>query len=107
MKETAILTEKEAVELFIYFLATARVQIDDPDHYGPIRLLAAAENLRDLIENRVSSPVKKLFKDTEPIINQAQIVMNDEDKITAELDRVSEIVAQYLVESNKLKEKVS
>jgi len=27
MKETAILTEKEAVELFIYFLATARVQI--------------------------------------------------------------------------------
>ena len=51
--------------------------------------------------------MKKLFKDTEPIINQAQIVMNDEDKITAELDRVSEIVAQYLVESNKLKAKAS
>ena len=103
MKDTTILTEKEAVELFVYLLATARVQIDDPDHYGPMRLLAAAETLRDFMVDRASAPVQQLFKDTESIINDAHSVINDAEELSVELDRLSVVVAQFLIESSGLK----
>ena len=105
MKDTTILTEEEAVELFVYLLATARVQIDDPVHYGPMRLLAAAETLRDFMVDRASAPVQQLFKDTESIINDAHSVINDVEKLSAELDHLSNIIGQYLVESNGLERK--
>ena len=49
IKSTLVLSEDEVVELFSYLLTTARVQIDDPDYYGPMRLLSAAEKLRDFV----------------------------------------------------------
>ena len=96
-KDHATLSEDEIVELFVYFLTTARVQIDDPNHYGPMRLLFAAEKLRDFVAGHASPALQKLFKDTKPIINGAHIVVNDTEKFTAELDHLSSIVAEYLV----------
>ena len=101
-KDRATLSENEIVELFVYFLTTARVQIDDPNHYGPMRLLFAAEKLRDFVAGRTSPALQKLFEDTEPIINSAHIVVNDVEKFTAELDHLSTIVAEYLVEVSDL-----
>ena len=101
-KDRATLSENQIVELFVYFLTTARVQIDDPNHYGPMRLLFAAEKLRDFVAGRTSPALQKLFEDTEPIINSAHIVVNDVEKFTAELDHLSTIVAEYLVEVNDL-----
>ena len=101
-KDLATLSENQIVELFVYFLTTARVQIDDPDHYGPMRLLFAAEKLRDFVSGRASPALKKLFEDTEPIINSAHIVVNDTEKFTAELDRLSTIVAAYLLKVSGL-----
>ena len=101
-KDHATLSENEIVELFVYFLTTARVQIDDPNHYGPMRLLFAAEKLRDFVAGRTSPALQKLFEDTEPIINSAHIVVNDVEKFTAELDHLSTIVAEYLVEVSDL-----
>ena len=101
-KDCATLSENQIVELFVYFLTTARVQIDDPNHYGPMRLLFAAEKLRDFVAGRTSPALQKLFEDTEPIINSAHIVVNDTEKFTAELDRLSTIVAEYLVEVSDL-----
>ena len=101
-KDRATLSENEIVELFVYFLATARVQIDDPNHYGPMRLLFAAEKLRDFVAGRTSPALQKLFEDTEPIINSAHIVVNDTEKFTAELDHLSTIVAEYLVKVSGL-----
>ena len=101
-KDLAILSENEVVELFVYFLTTARVQIDDPNHYGPMRLLFAAEKLRDFVAGRTSPALQKLFEDTEPIINNAHIVVNDTEKFTAELDHLSTVVAEYLVEVSGL-----
>ena len=100
--DRALLSENEVVELFVYFLTTARVQIDDPDHYGPMRLLFAAEKLRDFVAGRTSPALQKLFEDTEPVINSAHIVVNDTEKFTAELDRLSAVVAEYLVKVNGL-----
>ena len=73
-KDLAILSENEVVELFVYFLTTARVQIDDPDHYGPMRLLLAAEKLRDFVVGRASPALQELFESTDPIIKKAHIV---------------------------------
>ena len=101
-KDLAILSENEVVELFVYFLTTARVQIDDPNHYGPMRLLFAAEKLRDFVAGRTSPALQKLFEDTEPIINSAHIVVNDTEKFTGELDHLSAIVAEYLVKVSGL-----
>ncbi len=101
-KDLTILSENEVVELFVYFLTTARVQIDDPNHYGPMRLLFAAEKLRDFVAGRISPSLQKLFEDTEPVINRAHIVVNDTEKFTAELDHLSTVVAEYLVEVSGL-----
>ena len=101
-KDLAILSENEVGELFVYFLTTARVQIDDPNHYGPMRLLFAAEKLRDFVAGRISPSLQKLFEDTEPVINRAHIVVNDTEKFTAELDHLSTVVAEYLVEVSGL-----
>ena len=101
-KDHATLSEDEIVELFVYFLTTARVQIDDPNHYGPMRLLFAAEKLRDFVAGRTSPALQKLFEDTEPIINSAHIVVNDTEKFTGELDHLSAIVAEYLVKVSGL-----
>ena len=101
-KDRATLSENQIIELFVYFLTTARVQIDDPNHYGPMRLLFAAEKLRDFVSGRASPALQKLFEDTEPIINSAHIVVNDTEKFTAELDHLSTIVAEYLVKVSGL-----
>ena len=60
-KDRATLSENEIVELFVYFLTTARVQIDDPNHYGPMRLLFEAEKLRDFVAGHASPELQKLF----------------------------------------------
>ena len=101
-KDHATLSENEIVELFVYFLTTARVQIDDPDHYGPMRLLFAAEKLRDFVAGHTSPALQKLFEDTEPIINSAHIAVNDTEKFTAELDLLSTVVAEYLLKVSNL-----
>jgi hypothetical protein len=101
-KDLAILSENEVVELFVYFLTTARVQIDDPDHYGPMRLLLAAEKLRDFVVGRASPALQELFESTDPIIKKAHIVINDTEKFSAELDRLSIVVAEHLVKFSDL-----
>ena len=101
-KDLATLSENQIVELFVYFLTTARVQIDDPDHYGPMRLLFAAEKLRDFVIDRSSQDLQDFFADTEAIINNAHLVVNDTKKFTAELDRLSVSTAKYLLHINKI-----
>ena len=101
-KDCATLSENQIVELFVYFLTTARVQIDDPNHYGPMRLLFAAEKIRDFVTGRISPSLQKLFEDTEPVINRAHIVINDTEKFSAELDRLSMVVAEHLVKISDL-----
>ncbi|MBO68567.1 MAG: hypothetical protein CL398_09675 [Acidiferrobacteraceae bacterium] len=99
-----VLHESEVVELFVYFLATARVQIDDPDYYGPMRLLIAAEKLRDFVSNRSSSSLTRLFELTEPIINDAHIAINDIEKFSNKLDQLSKVIANYLLEVNGIED---
>ena len=102
INSTLVLSEDEVVELFSYLLTTARVQIDDPDYYGPIRLLSAAEKLRDFAVGRSSHDLQEFFENTKAIINKAHLVVNDTDKFTTELDRISAATAEYLLRVNQI-----
>ena len=67
-----------------------------------MRLLFAAEKLRDFVAGCTSPELQKLFEDTEPIIDTAHIVVNDTETFTTELDRLSTIVTEYLLEVSGL-----
>lgn len=105
MADKMMLTEDQAVELFTFLMASARTQLDDPHHYASMRLLTAAEMLRDFITERVSSDTQKLLKNTVDKSEQAQIIMNDTDAFAKALDELCAMVAQFLVEQNGLEER--
>ena len=95
---TTILTEDEAIELFAFLLTSARSQLDDPCEYASMRLLSAAEDLRERIAGRVSPELAAMFERTVPVSADAQEQVNDRDTYTERLDELCRIVAATLVE---------
>lgn len=104
MTEKMMLTEEQAVELFTFLISAARTQLNDPHHYASMRLLTAAEMLRDFITEQASSDMQKLLNATVDKSEHAQIIMNDTDAFADALDDLCIMVAQYLVERNGLEE---
>ena len=49
-----VLTEDEALELLAFLLTAARTQIDEAAEYGPMRLVMAADRLKEAIGARVT-----------------------------------------------------
>jgi hypothetical protein len=101
---TGVLTEDEALELFAYLLTSARTQLDDPARYASMRLLSAAETLRDMITGRVSPEVDALFETTVGPASEAQEQVNDREVYTRSLDELCAIVARTLVARAGLEE---
>jgi predicted nucleic acid-binding protein len=97
-----VLTEAEAIELFAFFISAARTQLDDPCQYASMRLLSAAENLRDFIVKRVSSDTRGLLEETLELTAHAQIYMADADDYTDTLDELCRMVARFVVEHSEL-----
>ena len=54
MTDTNLLTEEQAIELFTFLVTSARTQLDDPCAYASMRLLTAAEKLREFISPGLS-----------------------------------------------------
>ena len=54
MSENWVLKEDEAIELLALLISSARIQMDEPAHYGPLRLLTATERLSNMIVERSS-----------------------------------------------------
>ena len=102
MAEQMVLTEDQAIELFTFLITSARTQLDDPGQYASMRLLTAAELLRDFITGRTSPDAQHLLTTTVEKTEQAQIVMNDIDAYTTTLDELCGMVAQYLVVQSEL-----
>lgn len=102
MTEKMMLTEEQAVELFTFLISAARTQLNDPHHYASMRLLTAAEMLRDFITEQTSSDMQKMLNDTVDKSEHAQIIMNDTDAFADVLDDLCVMVAQFLVERNGL-----
>ena len=49
MSENWVLKEDEAIELLALLISSARIQMDEPAHYAPMRLLTATERLSNMI----------------------------------------------------------
>ena len=105
--KTMVLTEAEALEFFAFLLSSARSQLDDPALYASMRLLTAAEELREFIRKRVSPETQALLADTDDLTTRAQIYMSDLDAYTADLDELCRMTAQFFVEQSDLKENES
>ncbi len=102
MEKTKLLTEEQAIELFTFLITAARTQLDDPCLYASMRLLTAAEMLRDSITGDASPETQKLLAATQEKTEHAQIIMNNVEAYTATLDQLCEMVAHYLVERSDL-----
>jgi hypothetical protein len=105
MAKNMMLTEDEAIELFTFLVVAARTQLDDPHHYASMRLLTAAERLRDFMTERASPDTQELLNATVDKSERAQIIMNDTDAFAGVLDELCAMVAQFLVERNNLQER--
>jgi acetaldehyde dehydrogenase (acetylating) len=101
---TGVLREDEALELFAYLLTSARTQLDDPARYASMRLLSAAEALRDMVAGRVSPDVDSMFDATVRPASVAQEQVNDREVYTRSLDELCAIVARTLVARAGLEE---
>ena len=52
MPSPCVLDEDDALELLAFLVTAARTQVDEAAEYGPMRLLAAAHRLGELIGAR-------------------------------------------------------
>ncbi len=101
-QEQMVLSEDEAIELITFLITSARTQLDDPCQYASMRLLTAAELLRDFMIKRVSPDAQKLLTATIEKTTHAQIYVNDIETYTNTLDGLCGMVAQYLVDQSGL-----
>ncbi len=97
-ESTPILTEDEAIELYAFLLTSARSQLDDPCEYASMRLLSAAEDLRDRIIDRVGPETRAHLRQTEEATAFAQTHTNDLEAYTSTLDELCARAARFLVE---------
>lgn len=101
-EEDTVLTEDEAMELFAYLLTSARTQLDEPCEYASMRLLTAAELVRDRFKARASADTQGFLSATEPKTAFAQTHTNDPGAYRAALDELCAMVARQLVQRSGL-----
>ena len=102
MSDRMMLNEDQAIELFTFLITAARTQLNDPHHYASMRLLTAAEMLRDFIDEQTSPEMQTMLNATVNKSEHAQIIMNDTVAFADALDELCIMVAQFLVEQNDL-----
>lgn len=100
MSHTLVLSESEALELLAFLISSARAQLDDPATYTSMRLINAAEILRDFVRARVSPETRDLLDQTNEMTTHAQINMYDIEDYTVTLDSLCGILAQYVVQKS-------
>jgi hypothetical protein len=61
MEPKWVLTEDEALELLAFLLTAARTQVDEAAEYGPLRLVMAADRLREAIAARVTPSTRDVL----------------------------------------------
>ena len=102
LANSMVLSEADTLELFAFLITCSRIQLDEPSQYASMRLLTAAENLREFVKERVSSDTRKLLNETVDLTTHAQIHMADTEGYSDTLDELCGMVAQYLVDQSGL-----
>lgn len=101
MSENWVLTESEAVELLALLISSARIQMDEPAHYGPLRLLTATERLSAMILERASDKSRDFLQDNIQAIPEMHMAMSDVESYTNSLDRLCREVAECLLRHSR------
>lgn len=107
MGGTLVLNEDEAMELLALLLTSARIQMDEPAQYGPLRLLTAAERLSGFIQPRASEGAQELLDKLITVIPDMHMRMVDTEAYVASLDDLCGDIARQLVERHGLAEDAS
>ena len=105
--DSLVLSEAEAIEFFAFLISATRTQIDEPAQYASMRLLSAAEILRDFVKPRVSPATREMLDETMELITYAQMNTNDTESYTVTVDALCRQVAQHLVDQTGIGEKAS
>lgn len=101
MSAKLVLTEEEALELLALMITSARIQIDEPARYGPLRLLTAADRLSTFIKSRASAEAQPMLAELNSTIPEMAMYMSDEERYVPALDQLCRVVAKRLVEADQ------
>ena len=101
MGEKLVLTESEALELLALLITSARIQLDEPAHYGPLRLLTATERLCAMMQPRSSAESQAFLADAIERIPTLHMTMSDVERYTEGIDHLCRAVAQRLVDDSQ------
>lgn len=104
MSENWVLKEDEAIELLALLITSARIQMDEPAHYGPLRLLTATERLSSAILERASDKSRGFLQGNIERIPDMHMQMSDTEAYAAGLDELCRQVAQCLLRHSPLTE---
>lgn len=104
MSSDWVLKEDEAIELLALLITSARIQMDEPAHYGPLRLLTATERLSSLIHERASDKSRDFLQDNIKHIPEMHMQMSDVEAYTNGLDELCRQVAECLLRHGSLPE---
>lgn len=104
MQPNWVLKEDEAIELLALLITSARIQMDEPAHYGPLRLLTAVERLSSLIEARSSQKSRGFLQDNIERIPDMHMLMSDVEAYTEGLDALCRAVAECLLRHSALED---
>ena len=107
MSDNWVLKEDEAIELLALLISSARIQMDEPAQYGPLRLLTAAERLSGLIVERSSEKSRAFLQDNIERIPDMHMAMSDLEAYTTGLDALCRSVAECLLRHSSLSEGAS
>ena len=97
MSEKWVLKEDEAIELLALLITSARIQMDEPAQYGPLRLLTATERLSGMIVERASDRSRDFLRGNIERIPDMHMNMSDLEAYTAGLDELCRSVAECLL----------
>ena len=101
--ENGVITETEALELLALLTTSARIQLEEPAHYGPLRLLTATERLCAMMLERSSDDSRAFLEDAIERIPALHMQMSDVERYTEGLDELCRLVAQCLVRDSGAK----
>lgn len=104
MSENWVLTEAEAIELLALLITSARIQMEEPAHYGPLRLLTATERLSAMVLERSSDKSRAFLQDAIERIPAMHMAMSDVESYTTSLDHLSRAVAGCLLRHSCLED---
>lgn len=104
MSENWVLKEGEAVELLALLITSARIQMEEPANYGPLRLLTATERLSGMMLEHASEKSREFLQENVDRIPEMHMRMSDVESYSAALDERCRAVAACLLRHSSLSE---